>query len=64
MGLLDRLLGRGKKAAGDLVDDPELRREGVHQEREGLAEDRAEHHEERAREERERAAEHRVERTD
>jgi uncharacterized protein YjbJ (UPF0337 family) len=64
MGLLDRLLGRGKKAAGDVVDDPGLRREGIHQEREGMAEDRADDYEERAREERERAAEHRVERTD
>jgi uncharacterized protein YjbJ (UPF0337 family) len=64
MGLLDRLLGRGKKAAGDMIDDPELRREGAHQEREGVAEERAETFEERAQEERERAAEHRVERTD
>jgi uncharacterized protein YjbJ (UPF0337 family) len=64
MGLLDRLLGRGKKAAGDLLDDRELRREGTHQEREGVAEDRADSFEDRAREERERAAEHRVERTD
>jgi uncharacterized protein YjbJ (UPF0337 family) len=64
MGLLDRLLGRGKKAAGDLVNDPGLRREGTHQEREGVAEDRAEDYEDRARAERERAAEHRVERTD
>ena len=64
MGLLDRLLGRGKKAAGDLLDDRGLRREGTHQEREGVAEDRADSFEDRAREERERAAEHRVERTD
>jgi uncharacterized protein YjbJ (UPF0337 family) len=64
MGLLDRLLGRGKKAAGDLVNDRELRREGAHQEREGAAEDRAEAFEEQARKERDRAAEHRVERSD
>ncbi len=62
MGLLDRLLGRGKKAAGDVMNDPELRREGAHQESEGLAEDRASMHEERAQEAREAAAEHRVER--
>jgi uncharacterized protein YjbJ (UPF0337 family) len=62
MGLLDRLLGRGKKAAGDLMNDPQLRREGSHQEREGTAEDRAARAEELAQEERERAAEHRVER--
>jgi uncharacterized protein YjbJ (UPF0337 family) len=62
MGLLDRLLGRGKKAAGETLDDPELRSEGVHQEQEGIAEASAEQHEEKAAEARERAAEHRVER--
>jgi uncharacterized protein YjbJ (UPF0337 family) len=61
MGLLDRLLGRGKKAAGELADDPEMKRKGAHQEAEGAAEDRAERFEERAQEERTRAAEHRVE---
>ena len=30
MGLLDMLLGRGKKAAGDLIGDAKLRREGAH----------------------------------
>jgi uncharacterized protein YjbJ (UPF0337 family) len=62
MGLLDRLLGRGKKAAGDLANDPGLRRQGTQQEREGLAEDRASQHEEMAQEAREQAAEHRIER--
>ena len=62
MGLLDRLLGRGKKAAGDLMGDSTLRREGSHQEREGVAEDRAQLLEEEALEERTRAAEHRAER--
>lgn len=62
MGFLDRLLGRTKKAAGDLANDPELRREGAHQEQEGAAEDRAEQHEQQAQEARENAAEHRVER--
>lgn len=62
MGLLDRLLGRSKKAAGDLVNDPQLREEGVHQEQEGMAEASAERHEEAASDARERAAEHRVER--
>jgi uncharacterized protein YjbJ (UPF0337 family) len=64
MGLLDRLLGRGKKAAGDLANDPQLRREGAHQEQEGIAEESAERHEDAASEARERAAEHRVERED
>lgn len=64
MGLLDRLLGRGKKAAGDLTNDAELRREGEHQEREGMAEERAERLEAQAQAERESAAEHHAERTD
>ena len=62
MSFLDRLLGRGKKAAGDLTGDTSMRREGMHQEREGMAEDRAASAEEMAQEERERAAEHRAER--
>jgi uncharacterized protein YjbJ (UPF0337 family) len=62
MGFLDKLLGRGKQAAGDLAGDEGMRREGMHQEGEGKAEDRAEMHEEHAQEAREQAAEHRVER--
>jgi uncharacterized protein YjbJ (UPF0337 family) len=62
VSLLDKLLGRGKKAAGDLTGDASLKREGMHQEHEANAEDRAARHEELAQEERERAAEHHVER--
>jgi uncharacterized protein YjbJ (UPF0337 family) len=62
MGFLDKLLGRGKQAAGDLKGDTSMRREGMHQEREGMAEDRAETAEERAQEAREDAAEHRARR--
>jgi uncharacterized protein YjbJ (UPF0337 family) len=62
MGFLDRLLGRGKKAAGDLTGDSSMRREGMHQEQEGMAEERAQSAEEVAQAERERAAEHRSER--
>jgi uncharacterized protein YjbJ (UPF0337 family) len=62
MGWLDRLLGRGKKAAGDMTGDSSMRREGMHQEQEGMAEDRAASAEQMAQEERERAAEHRAER--
>ena len=58
MGFLDRLMGRGKKAAGDLKDDASLRREGMHQEEKGAAEDRAEKAEETAQEHRKSAAEH------
>ena len=62
MGWLDKLLGRGKKAAGGMMGDASLRREGMHQEKEGRAEDAASRHEELAQEERERAAEHHAER--
>ena len=44
MGLLDKILGRGKKAAGDVTGDSSLRREGAAQEREAAAEDRAATH--------------------
>ena len=39
MSILDKLTGRAKKAAGDLADDPSLRREGRQEERKGEAED-------------------------
>ncbi len=64
MSWLDKLMGRGKKAAGDLAGDNSMRREGMHQEQEGMASERAESAEEVAQKERERAAEHRAERTD
>jgi uncharacterized protein YjbJ (UPF0337 family) len=62
MGLLDKILGRGKKAAGDLMGDHSMRREGAAQEREGAAEDRAAKHEDMAQEQRQQAAEAHVER--
>jgi uncharacterized protein YjbJ (UPF0337 family) len=62
MGFLDKLLGRGKKAAGDVSGDSSLRREGMHQEREGIAEERASAAEEQAQAAREEAAEHRAHR--
>jgi len=39
MGLTDKISGRFKKAAGDLKDDPSLRREGRKEERKGEAKD-------------------------
>jgi uncharacterized protein YjbJ (UPF0337 family) len=60
MGFLDRLLGRGKKTAGDMTDNPEMRREGAHQEAEGMAEQRADQAEDMAQEARDDAAEHRA----
>ena len=62
MGLLDKLLGRGKKAAGDLMGDSSMRREGAAQEREGPAEERAGQHEEMAQDQRNQAAEAHAER--
>ena len=37
MSFLDKISGRFKKAAGDLADDPSLRREGRQEERKGEA---------------------------
>jgi uncharacterized protein YjbJ (UPF0337 family) len=62
MGLLDKLLGRSKKAAGDMTGDASLQHEGMHQEQEGMAEDRAAEAEGHAQEAREEAAEHHAER--
>ena len=39
MGITDKIRGRIKKAAGDLTDDPSLRREGRREERKGEAKD-------------------------
>ncbi len=57
MGFLDKLMGRGKKAAGDMTGDASLRREGMHQEHGAIADERADAHEERAAEARVEAAE-------
>ena len=39
MSILDKITGRAKKAAGDIADDPGLRREGGREERKGEAKD-------------------------
>ncbi|HWK29475.1 MAG TPA: CsbD family protein [Solirubrobacter sp.] len=39
MSLTDKITGRVKKAAGDLADDPSLRREGQREELKGKAKD-------------------------
>jgi uncharacterized protein YjbJ (UPF0337 family) len=62
MGFLDKLLGRSKKAAGDMTGDSSMRQEGMHQEQEAMADERAQSAEEMAQQERERAEEHRAER--
>ena len=48
MGLLDRITGRAKKAAGDVSGDEELRREGELEERKADAKDEQRRAEERA----------------
>jgi uncharacterized protein YjbJ (UPF0337 family) len=62
MGFLDKLLGRGKKAAGDMMGDSSMRREGAAQERQAAAEERAEQHEEMAQDQRNQAADAHAER--
>jgi uncharacterized protein YjbJ (UPF0337 family) len=37
MSIIDKITGRAKKAAGDIADDPSLRREGRQEERKGEA---------------------------
>jgi uncharacterized protein YjbJ (UPF0337 family) len=54
MGWLDKLMGRGKKTAGEAMDRPGMREEGQHQEAAGAADDRASKHEDLAQEERQR----------
>jgi uncharacterized protein YjbJ (UPF0337 family) len=39
MGLTDKVTGKLKQAAGDVADDPSLRREGKREERKGDAKD-------------------------
>jgi uncharacterized protein YjbJ (UPF0337 family) len=48
MGITDKISGRLKKAAGDIADDPSLRREGRKDERKGEAKDELARAEERA----------------
>jgi uncharacterized protein YjbJ (UPF0337 family) len=55
MGLLDKILGRDKKAAGDGTGDTSMQHEGA-------AEDRAAQHEEMAQEQPQQAAEAQAER--
>ena len=60
MGWLDKIMGRGKRAAGEATDSPAMREEGRHQEAAGAAEDRDSQHEEIAQEERKREASERA----
>jgi uncharacterized protein YjbJ (UPF0337 family) len=64
MSWLDKLMGRGKQAAGDVTGDSSMKHDGMHQEQEGMASERAESSEQQAQAERESAAEHHAERSD
>ena len=48
MGITDKVTGRLKKAAGDVIDDPSLRREGRKEERKGEAKEELSRSQERA----------------
>ena len=48
MSFLDKIMGRGKKAAGDVTGDDSMRKDGMHQEEEGMASERAESAEQQA----------------
>ena len=56
MGITDKITGRVKQAAGDLMGDDETRREGQAEERKGEVKEQAERAEERASEKRAEAA--------
>lgn len=60
MGWLDKLMGRGKQAAGGAMGSKGMREEGRHEEAAGMAEDQASQHEDMAQQDRERAAEERA----
>jgi uncharacterized protein YjbJ (UPF0337 family) len=48
MGIIDKITGRAKKAAGDLADDPSLKREGRKEERKGEAKEELDRAQEKA----------------
>ncbi len=48
MSLTDKITGKLKQAAGDIADDPSLRREGKQEQRKGEAKDELARTEERA----------------
>ncbi len=50
MGIMDKITGRAKKAAGDLTDDASMRREGRQEERKGEAKEQRDSAIERAQE--------------
>ena len=61
MSWLDKIMGRGKRTAGEAMDSPSMREEGRHQEAADKAEEKAETHEDLAQEAREAEAAERAE---
>ena len=55
MGIMDKITGRAKQAAGDITGDERLREEGVAEERKGDAKEEAAKADLRAEKEREKA---------
>ena len=62
MGFLDKLLGRSKKAEGDMTGDSSMQREGAPQEPQAMGEERAESAEQMAQGAREEAEQRQAER--
>ena len=56
MSIFDKSTGKAKQAAGDVADDPSLRRQGKKEEQKGEAKERLDRAEERADEEADRVA--------
>lgn len=48
MGILDKITGRAKRAAGDLADDASLRKQGKREERKGEKKEEMDRAQERA----------------
>jgi uncharacterized protein YjbJ (UPF0337 family) len=48
MGILDKITGKAKQAAGDITDDASLRRQGKREERKGEKKEELDHAQERA----------------
>ncbi len=56
MSIIDKITGKTKQAAGDVTDNPSLRRQGKKEEAKGNAKERLDSAEERADEEADRVA--------
>jgi uncharacterized protein YjbJ (UPF0337 family) len=48
MGILDKITGKAKQAAGDVADDPSLHRQGKREERKGEKKEELDRAQERA----------------